>query len=128
MSVTEEPGVLSVGDAYRRLHPRECYRVLGGWLRGGLPGASMGADGGRSASRPLPQLDGQDVNVQGLLNSFRWGLDNRIHGATGTVGGTATRPDRPEGRGAVRAHRGGDGGQRRRADSHGGQRRVDASL
>lgn len=25
-------------------------------------------------------------NVQGLLNSFRWGLDNRIHGATGTNG------------------------------------------
>ncbi len=27
------------------------------------------------------------ANVQGLLNSFRWGLDNRLHGATGTAGG-----------------------------------------
>ncbi len=27
------------------------------------------------------------ANVQGLLNSFRWGLDNRLHGATGTSGG-----------------------------------------
>ena len=26
-------------------------------------------------------------NVQGLLNSFRWGLDNRIHGATSSSGG-----------------------------------------
>lgn len=35
-------------------------------------------------------------NVQGLLNSFRWGLDNRIHGATGTAGGTVTIVDRPD--------------------------------
>ena len=26
-------------------------------------------------------------NVQGMLNSFRWGLDNRLYGATGTNGG-----------------------------------------
>jgi putative membrane-bound dehydrogenase-like protein len=32
-------------------------------------------------------------NVQGLINSFHWGLDNRIHGATGTVGGAVKRPD-----------------------------------
>ena len=30
-------------------------------------------------------------NVQGLLNSFRWGLDNRIHIACGTVGGAVRR-------------------------------------
>ncbi len=30
-------------------------------------------------------------NVQGLLNSFRWGLDNRIHVACGTVGGKVHR-------------------------------------
>ena len=30
-------------------------------------------------------------NVQGLLNSFQWGLDNRIHGATSSAGGTITR-------------------------------------
>jgi len=29
-------------------------------------------------------------NVQGLINSFRWGIDNRIHGATGTNGGKIT--------------------------------------
>ncbi len=35
-------------------------------------------------------------NVQGLLNSFRWGLDNRIHGATSSSGGNITRPDEPK--------------------------------
>ncbi|OYP31071.1 hypothetical protein CGZ80_21675 [Rhodopirellula sp. MGV] len=35
-------------------------------------------------------------NVQGLLNSFRWGLDHRIHVAVGTAGGKVRRPDQPE--------------------------------
>ncbi len=30
-------------------------------------------------------------NVQGLLNSFQWGLDNRIHGATSSSGGSVRR-------------------------------------
>jgi len=30
-------------------------------------------------------------NVQGLLNTFKWGLDNRIHGATSSSGATVTR-------------------------------------
>ncbi len=34
-------------------------------------------------------------NVQGLLNSFAWGLDNRIHGATSSAGGQVRRGDRP---------------------------------
>jgi putative membrane-bound dehydrogenase-like protein len=32
-------------------------------------------------------------NVQGLINSFQWGLDNRIHGATSSSGGQVRRPD-----------------------------------
>ena len=31
------------------------------------------------------------LNVQALINSFNWGLDNRIHGATGPIGGTAVK-------------------------------------
>ena len=31
-------------------------------------------------------------NVQGLLNSFTWGLDNRIYGATSSSGAQVTRP------------------------------------
>ncbi len=31
------------------------------------------------------------LNVQALLNSFNWGLDNRIHGATGPIGGSEVK-------------------------------------
>ena len=33
-----------------------------------------------------------DSNVQGLMNSFHFGLDNRIHGSASAVGGTIRRP------------------------------------
>jgi len=32
-------------------------------------------------------------NVQGLVNCLRWGLDNRLHGATSTAGGELNRAD-----------------------------------
>ena len=32
------------------------------------------------------------LNVQGIFNSLRWGLDNRIHGATASNGGDITQP------------------------------------
>ncbi|CAD73123.1 MAG TPA: cytochrome C [Rhodopirellula baltica] len=35
-------------------------------------------------------------NVQGLMNSFRWGLDNRIHIACSSTGGMIRRPGQPE--------------------------------
>jgi len=35
-------------------------------------------------------------NVQGLLNSFQWGPDNRIHGSASTSGGQIRRPDDPK--------------------------------
>ena len=35
------------------------------------------------------------LNVQGMLNSFNWGLDNRIHGATSTDGGMLTSLKHP---------------------------------
>lgn len=37
-------------------------------------------------------------NVQGLFNSFQWGLDNRIHGATSSSGAQVRRPDDPDGK------------------------------
>ncbi len=37
-------------------------------------------------------------NVQGLFNSFQWGLDNRIHGATSSSGAQVLRPDVPDAR------------------------------
>ncbi len=35
-------------------------------------------------------------NVQGLLNTFKWGPDNRIHGATSSSGASVRRPDKPD--------------------------------
>jgi len=35
-------------------------------------------------------------NVQGMTNSLRWGIDNWVHGATGTAGAQLRRPDQPE--------------------------------
>lgn len=35
-------------------------------------------------------------NVQGLMNSFKWGLDNRIHAATSSSGATVTSPEHPD--------------------------------
>ncbi|MEZ6059621.1 MAG: alpha/beta fold hydrolase [Planctomycetaceae bacterium] len=44
-------------------------------------------------------------NVQGLLNSLRWGLDNRIHGAASSAAGSVRRPDQPESSGVdLRGH------------------------
>ncbi len=39
------------------------------------------------------------TNVQGLLNSFRWGFDNRIHGATSVSGGQVKRPEDKDSKG-----------------------------
>jgi putative membrane-bound dehydrogenase-like protein len=36
------------------------------------------------------------INVQGMLNSFNWGLDNRIHGATSGNGGVGHSVKHPE--------------------------------
>jgi len=36
------------------------------------------------------------LNMQALVNSFRWGPDNRIWGATASSGGLVRRPDQPE--------------------------------
>jgi putative membrane-bound dehydrogenase-like protein len=38
------------------------------------------------------------LNVQALFNSFRWGLDHRIHGATSFSGGTVVAAGRPDAR------------------------------
>ncbi|MBI1317610.1 MAG: c-type cytochrome [Candidatus Hydrogenedens sp.] len=35
-------------------------------------------------------------NVQGMMNSLRWGIDNFVHGATGTSGAKFRRPAEPE--------------------------------
>ena len=37
----------------------------------------------------------EKLNVQGLINHFIWGLDNRIHGCSGLVGGMVKQTMRP---------------------------------
>src|SRR5205823_965882 len=41
---------------------------------------------------------GLDRNGESMLNSFRWGLDNRIHVATNGAGGDVRRADDPKAR------------------------------
>lgn len=54
------------------------------------------ADGDGKADEQNVVLTGfARSNVQGLLNSFRWGWDNRIHGATSSSGGVVKRTDDP---------------------------------
>ena len=35
-------------------------------------------------------------NIQQILNSFRWGIDNWVYAVNGSVGGTITCPDKPD--------------------------------
>ncbi len=52
-------------------------------------------DGDRMADQRRTVYTGfSRANVQGLLNSFQWGPDNRIHGTASSAGGTITRPTR----------------------------------
>ena len=46
-----------------------------------------------SASAPYRA---DQLNMQAMLNSFHWGPDNRIHGATGPAGGKVYSPLRPD--------------------------------
>ncbi len=48
---------------------------------------------GRADTRQIVFTGFQRNNVQGLLNSFHWGLDHRLHGATSTAGAEVRRPD-----------------------------------
>ncbi len=40
--------------------------------------------------------DPSGLNVQGLVNSFQWGLDNRIYGSTAPNAGMVRKPSEPE--------------------------------
>jgi putative membrane-bound dehydrogenase-like protein len=46
---------------------------------------------------PGANLARERLNVQGLFNSFNWTLDNRIHGASGTMGGFVHQPNSTNG-------------------------------
>ncbi|MCG8653891.1 MAG: cytochrome C, partial [Pirellulales bacterium] len=55
-------------------------------------------DGDGTADLRRPVLTGFGTsNVQGLMNSFRWGLDNRIHVACSSTGGVIRKSNQTEG-------------------------------
>ena len=54
-----------------------------GRRRGGCARSRL-SPGSPAITRRTPPIK---LNVQALLNSFQWGLDNRIHGATSLSGG-----------------------------------------
>ncbi len=51
---------------------------------------------GRAEQRRVVLTGLGTSNVQGLVNSFRWGLDNRIHAAGSSNGGALRAPDAPD--------------------------------
>ncbi len=51
---------------------------------------------GRADERQIVFTGFSTSNVQGLLNSLTWTLDNRIHGSASSTGGDITRPDTPQ--------------------------------
>ena len=58
-------------------------------------------DGDRKADERKVALTGfgegvKRLNMQSLMNSFRWGLDNRIHGSASGTPGKVQVPSRPE--------------------------------
>jgi putative membrane-bound dehydrogenase-like protein len=50
-------------------------------------------DDGRADVRTVVFTGFKRDNVQGLLNSFQWGLDNRLHGTASSAGGDVRRAD-----------------------------------
>lgn len=51
---------------------------------------------GRADVREIVYTGFPTTNVQGLLNTFLWTFDNRIHGSASSLGGEITRPDQPK--------------------------------
>lgn len=72
-----------------------CYK--GGVFIGAPPDIlycrDVDGDGVADEKRVVLTGFGRDFAGGGLLNSFRWGIDNRIHIATGFAGGRVRRPE-----------------------------------
>ncbi|HXG10605.1 MAG TPA: PVC-type heme-binding CxxCH protein [Gemmataceae bacterium] len=55
-------------------------------------------DGKADVRKPVFTGFGRDAAGEAMLNSFRWGLDNRFHLSTGYAPGSVRRADRPDDR------------------------------
>ena len=70
--------------------PTAIYCTQGGILVGAAPNIFLLKDtdsDGKADQRRVVFTGFNKSNVQGLLNTFKWGLDNRIHGVTSSSGG-----------------------------------------
>ena len=95
---TDNDGVFdrSVVFADGLLWPTAIFPYDGGLFVGDAPNLYYfkDADGdGKADSKQTVMTGFGTSNVQGLFNSFRWGLDNRIHVATSSTGGAVHRAD-----------------------------------
>lgn len=94
----DHDGVYESGTVYtdRLLWPTAIFPYDGGLFVADAPDIYYFKDtdgDGRADTKKTVFTGFKTSNVQGLLNSFRWGLDNRIHIACGTVGGKIRRQD-----------------------------------
>lgn len=93
---TDGDGIYDTSVVYADglLWPTAIFPYDGGLLVGDAPDIYYfkDTDGDGKADSKQKVLTGFAVsNVQGLLNCFRWGLDNRIHLACSSVGGSVRR-------------------------------------
>jgi putative membrane-bound dehydrogenase-like protein len=99
---TDDDGVFdqSVVFVDGLLWPTAIFPFDGGLFVGDAPNLYYfkDTDGDGKADSKKTVLTGFGTsNVQGLFNSFRWGLDNRIHVATSSTGGMIQRSSDDEG-------------------------------
>ncbi len=93
---TNDDGIYdtSIVFADKLLWPTAIFPFDGGLFVGDAPNVyyfkDTDADGKADVKKTVLTGFGTS-NVQGLLNSFRWGLDNRIHVACSSVGGMVRR-------------------------------------
>ena len=94
---TDQDGVYETSTVYADglLWPTAIFPFEGGLFVGDAPNIYYFKDDdgdGVADSRKTVLTGFGTSNVQGLLNSFRWGLDNRIHVACSSAAGRVRRP------------------------------------
>ncbi len=98
---TDQDGVFDTSVIYADglLWPTALFPYKGGLFVGDAPNLYYFRDedqDGRAEKREIVLTGFGTSNVQGLMNSFRWGLDNRIHIACSSAAGKIGRPGSDE--------------------------------
>ena len=98
---TDQDGVFDTSVIYADglLWPTALFPYKGGLFVGDAPNLYYFRDedqDGKAEKKKVVLTGFGTSNVQGLMNSFRWGLDNRIHIACSSAAGKVGRPDSDE--------------------------------